>query len=199
MYRRTHFSEIWFCKEFYIGGIDVLSDSNRVFIRNIDINLSAYYAKFPYKYIKNAKMYLLTINRINFKIVIADLVNGARIISYITYRDFIKSVKANDDNSRRLNDRILRKFALDHVSKDEFSQEVFYIYSKDNSERYAVKTLSDCVTVQKQTFFVNPDATIDIPYDLVKSPYEFLGWYENADNVSVYGNIEDALKNIPLL
>lgn len=42
MYKRAHYNEIWFCDRYFIGGTDILSDGNRKFIKEININLYDY-------------------------------------------------------------------------------------------------------------------------------------------------------------
>ena len=56
---------------------------------------------FPYKYIKGAKLYSLSVNRKKFKVVIAEIAKNNYIIAYLTFVSFAKSVKADDDISRQ--------------------------------------------------------------------------------------------------
>lgn len=197
MYKRTYYNEIWFCDRYYIGGTDILSDENRKFIKEININLGDYTKK-TYKYIKKAKLYLLSVNRKKFKVVIAEIAKNIYIIAYLTFVSFEKSVKANDDISRRKNSELLFNFAVKHARETSESDDVTYAYYKNNAVRYRIKSENGCVLVQKQAYSLNPDATIYIPNDLENNPYEYLGWYENIDGVSVYQNKEEALKNISL-
>lgn len=198
MYKRTYYNEIWFCDRYYIGGTDILSDGNRKFIKEININLDDYTKKFPYKYIKKAKLYLLSVNRKKFKVVIAEITKSIYIIAYLTFVSFTKSVKANDDISRQRNSELLFNFAVKHALETSVYDNIKYVYNQNNAVRYRIKSENGCVLVQKQVYCLNPDATIDIPSDLENNPYEYLGWYENIDGVSVYQNKEEALKNISL-
>ena len=45
VYKRAHYNEIWFCDRYFIGGTDILSDGNRKFIKEININLYDYSKK----------------------------------------------------------------------------------------------------------------------------------------------------------
>lgn len=194
MYKRTYYNQIWFCNEYYIGGTDILSDCNRKFVKEININLSDYAKDFPYKYITGAKLYSVRVNRINFGVVIAEIAKNINIIAYLTYGNFARAVKANNDISRQKNREMLLDFAVKQERKKPTGSDVSYIYADNNAVRYQIKNQKECIIVQKQTYFLNPDATIDIPCDLESDPYKYLGWYEYDDGVSVYRNIEELLK-----
>lgn len=197
MRKRTYFEEIWFCNEFYIGGIDVLSDENRIYIKDVQITLSGYTNNFPYKRIDNARLYSLSVNSIKFNIAVAQICKDIRIIAYLSQRSFMKSVKANDEQSRRINNNNLYKFAIRNIREKNDSSDTTYFYSKDNSVRFKISKTDSCVKMQKQIYCLNPDATIDISEDLINEPYKYLGWYENDGNgVSIYDNIEKALNEI---
>ena len=198
MYKRAHYNEIWFCDRYYIGGTDILSDGNRKFIKEININLYDYSKNFPHKYIKGAKLYSLSVNRKKFKVVIAEIAKNIYIIAYLTFVSFAKSVKADDDISRQKNSKLLFNFAVKHARETSKYDDVEYVYNQNNAVRYRIKSENGCVITQKQVYCMNPDATIAIPNDLENNPYEYLGWYENEDGVSVYQNKEEALKNISL-
>ena len=199
MFRKTYFEEIWYCSEFYIGGINVLSAANRKFVKLVDINLSGYSQNHPYKYIKEAKLYKTSINHRTFKFAIAEIEKDIVIIAYLSRYSFIQSVEANNDASRRLNKESLYNLALTYTPKEQSDDDFVYIYSPNNSVRMRIAKDKTCIKVQKQIFCLNPDATIYIPSDLRKNPYEFLGWYENDDSgVSVYDSVDEALKNISL-
>lgn len=195
MRKRTYFEEIWFCNEFYIGGIDVLSDESRIYIKDVQIMLSDYSNNFPYKRIDNARLYSLSVNGIKFKIAVAQLYENIRIIAYLSQRSFMKSIKANDEQSRNKNVAALRKFALQTARQAARDTDDYY-YSKDNSTRIKIERRGDCFVAHKEKFFLNPDATINIPEDLLNEPYTYLGWYENDGSVSVYDSIEKALNGL---
>ena len=81
VYIKTYYNEIWFCDRYYIGGTNILSDGNRKFIKEININLYDYSKNFPYKYIKGANLYSLSVNRKKFKVAIAEIAKNIYIIA----------------------------------------------------------------------------------------------------------------------
>ncbi|MCM1534261.1 MAG: hypothetical protein NC099_06385 [Corallococcus sp.] len=198
MFRKTHFEEIWFCKEYYIGDVDIMSDRNRQFIKSVDINLSDYAQNYPYKFLNDAKLYKTSINNRKFKFAIANLTRDVTVIAYLSYFSFMQAVKATDNTSRQRNKDNLRKLALEHAFTESSDDEI-YIYAKDKMTRIRIEKEKNYVKASKQKFLLYPDATSIIPSNLKENPYEFLGWYEDEDNgISVYSDLETALKNISL-
>ena len=88
--------------------------------------------------------------------------------------------------------------SVKHARETSAYVDVEYVYNQNNAVRYRIKSENGCVLAQKQVYCLNPDATIAILNNLENNPYEYLGWYENEDGVSVYQNKEEALKNISL-
>ena len=171
VYIKTYYNEIWFCDRYYIGGTNILSDGNRKFIKEININLYDYSKNFPYKYIKGANIYSLSVNRKKFKVAIAEIAKNIYIIAYLNFVSFAKSVKADDDISRQKNSELLFNFAVKHARETSAYVDVEYVYNQNNAVRYRIKSENGCVLAQKQVYCLNPDATIAILNNLENNPY----------------------------
>ena len=114
--KKDYFSELWWCDEYYIAGINILDDVNRTYIKKVDYNLCA---NVNYRKIRGAKLYLIKTDKTKFKIAIARLNEETIVISYLSSRQFLKSHK--DTNlclyTSKKNAELLKQYILNKISK----------------------------------------------------------------------------------
>ena len=194
--KRSYYLEIWFCNQYYIGGVNILEESqNRKFIKIVDLIQRGCNKNFLYRKINKAKLYEFFIGGKRFKIAIAEIEEGIWVIAFLSGIDLRLSAKINDRESRNKNRQLLYAFALNHIVAEEQSERFCYVYSSNKEMRAKLEKLEDKTTIVFQKFFVNPDAEIDFPDDLKENPYQHLGWYEDEQGLSVYPDFESAIKD----
>jgi len=194
--RHVNYSEIWFCSEYFIADINILAEStNRKFVKEIDLILSAYAKTFRYRNIKGAKLYQFEIRNKKFKIAIAEMELGIYLIAYLSGRDSRIAAEVNNNDSRQRNKHLLYNFALKNYCNEDDSGKFVYKYSKKRDKRLKIEETINSVKVYFETFHLNPDAEIDFPENLKENPYALLGWYENDGTIAIYKDFQTAIQD----
>ena len=90
----VNYSEIWFCNEYFISDVNILSESdNRRFVKEVDLMMGHYAKTFQFRKIRGAKLYRFNIGNKKFKIAIAEIEADIYLIAYLSGRDLRISAK----------------------------------------------------------------------------------------------------------
>lgn len=192
MIKKAHFSEIIFGEEYYIGGVDIFSESPaRTLLKTVNLKLSV---KVSYETMENVPLYLFKIKGKKFRLAIKEVSKNIHIISYLSGYALQIAYRINDGSDYDRNHDILTKSVLENV-REYLTPEKNMMYSRDFMRRFVLAVEDGCVKVWEESFCINEDITIDFPADLNRA-YTDSYYYVRDGRLSIYATLEDAVKDI---
>ena len=193
MIKKAKYSEIIFGKEYYIGGVDIFSESPfRTYLGKVIMQLPV---KVSYGLIEHAHLYLFKLKRRKFRLAIKEISDDVHIVLYFSERSLRIVGRTKDDDDNKRNDEILRQSVFKNLN-DYYVPDKYTIYTRDFKRRFVFTVDDGCVKVWEENFYISEDATIDFPPNLSR-PYSEAGYYlRSGGRLSYYASLEDAVKDI---
>lgn len=178
------FSEIMFCPEYYIDGVNVFDDENRVHLGKVDIDLRL---RVSYSKLDNVDVYQVKGKHVSVKICISK-VKDFYIISYYDSKEFYKVARFRREllSSSKKNRELLENIAIKQ-SKEKDNPNI--MYSSNNKRRVYIENKDDIIMVYHQYLEVRDYMSYHFREDISSSNY----WnWELGVGVSYYASIDDA-------
>ncbi len=191
MLKKPYFQELCFGEKYFIAGVDIFTDDkSRKFLKKIKIT-----AEFVLDEGKNAvldaKLFQFCINKIKFKLIISRFTPDVAVIGYPSWLSLNRFAKAQTEQSRKENNKILKQIAKKHFIEVHNDPNIFY--SHDKGKMYKIIPKDSVFTVECWVFDINMDA--EITAVSIKNPYEsLLDCFR--ESTSVYDSLESAKKYI---
>jgi len=186
MRKMVGFSEVMFCNEYYIDGVDVFKDENRKFLGKVDIDLRM---RVSYSKLNGVDLYEVKGTRTTFKICISK-VKDFYIISYYDSKEFYKVSRFRRSllSSAKKNRELLEKIA---ITKSKEIDNPNIIYSSDNRRRACIENKNGMIMLLYQYLEVRDYISYHFREDVNSNNY----WsWELGTGVSYFADIEDAKK-----
>lgn len=192
MTKKAHYSEIIFGEEYYIGGVDIFSQSPaRTLLKTVNLKLPV---KVSYETMENVTLYLFKIKGKKFRLAIKEISKNIHIISYLSEVGLQIACRVNDGSDYDRNHDILTKSVLENV-REFLTTEKNIMYSSDFMRRFVFVEENSCVKVWEENFYINENIEIDFPADLNR-PYTDSYYYVRDGRLSIYATLEEAVKDI---
>ena len=190
MLKKPYFEVLCFGEKYLIADVDIFTDTkNRKFLKNIKLT-AEFVLNEGKKAVLDAKLFQFCINKIKFKLIISRFAPDVAVIGYPSWLSLNRFAKAQTEQSREENDKILKDVAKKHFVEPKDAN-VFCSPRKDKMFKIIPK--DSVFTVECWVFDINMDA--EITAVSIKNPYEsLLDCFR--ESTSVYDSLESAKKYI---
>lgn len=169
-------------EKYFVDGVDVLDISNRVFLRNVKINITN-------------KSFLAPLLRIlgktrKFNVVITLLFENVYAICFLTSKDYRKAHRYAED-SAQLNKQQLYEWSKKRASQNK---QEGYLYSQDCSKRALITVDGNITKVELESLCLFPQVNASIPQSMAE--IDKFVWIFEHENTSFYGDKDSAMQDL---
>lgn len=189
--KKAFYSEIVFSDDFYIDGVNVLSDIHRIEIKKINYKLPV---SLSYSFLMDSPFYQIKGLNSEFKIAISK-VRDFQIVSFLTGRDFyrshINSAVTQDSNNKNIS----LKFEIVKEILQKTESDSNTLYSENFKRKAIIDNKNGSYRVTYYSLVVEDEC--DFHFNESVSKYNFFGW-EDEGIVSFFEARELAVNEVRL-